>query len=90
MRSTPPASLSNLISEFAYSEDKFFFHIALRLKDPEVFSHFCWSHFEILNLQKLTICLYNYNGKHLFMMKYDGKILLFSLVKMVTIMRFKI
>ena len=65
----PPASFSNLISEFAYSGDKLFFHMALRLKDSEVFSQFCWGRFEILDLKKLTICLYNYNGKHLFMMK---------------------
>ena len=79
--STPPASFSNLISEFAYSGDKFFFHMALRLKDSEVFSHFCWGRFEILNLKKLTICLFIYNGKHPFMLKYTGKSLLFSLVK---------
>ena len=55
--------------------------MALRLKDPEVFSHFYRSHFEIWNLKKFTICLYNYNGKHIFMTKYDGKSLIFSLVK---------
>ena len=55
--------------------------MALRLKDPEVFSHFCWSRFKILDLKKLTICLFIYIGKHIFMMKYYGKSLLLSLVK---------
>ena len=81
VQSTPPASFSNLMSDLPYSEGKFFFQMALRLKDPEVFGHFCWSRFEIWNLKKLTICLYNYNGKHIFKMKYEGKNLFFSLIK---------
>ena len=54
--------------------------MALRLKDPEVLSQFCWSHFEILNFKKLTICLSNYHGKHIFMVKYDGQSLQLLLV----------
>ena len=81
--STPPASFSNLISEFAYSGCKFFFHMALRLKDPEIFSHFYRSHFEIWNLKRITICLYNYNGKHLYMIT---KVSIFSFWKVGIIM----
>ena len=69
----PPASLIPLAQEFPYCGSKIFFHMALRLKDPEVFSHFYRSHFEIWYLIKFIICLYNYNGKHLNMMKYNGK-----------------
>ena len=66
-----PASF--IPQEFLYCGTKFFFHMALRLKDPEVFSHFYWSHFEIWHLKKFTICLYNYYGKHTFLMKHDAK-----------------
>ena len=60
----PPTSLIPLAQKFPYCGYKFFFHMALRLKDFEFFSHFYRSRFEIWNLKKITICLYNYNGKH--------------------------
>ena len=76
-----PASLIPLHHEFPYCGTTFFCYMALRLKDPEVFSQFYRSHFEIRHLEKITICLYNYNGKHIFMMKFYSKSLLLSLVK---------
>ena len=78
-REAPPASLIPLAQEFLFCKTKIFFHMALRLKGPEVFNHFYHSHFEIWHLKQFIICPYIYNGKHLFMMKFYG--LLLSLVK---------
>ena len=49
----PLASLIPLTQEFPYRSLNFFFHMAMGLNDPEVFSHIYWSRFEIYNLKIL-------------------------------------